>query len=125
MIFKRKNKNQQQTELKFTPEILEEIKEYLSSIKELDFAITHERMLYVHTTPKLNLVSLGYHSARIEDITDRKIEIKEITNLYETDKDLAEILITNGNLILCKNEESLNNFRQAILHKTTLLKLVK
>lgn len=127
MFFKKKNrnKNHKETDEKYTTEFLEETKEYLVTVKELDFAIINEEALYIHTTPKLNIVSLGYHSARIEDLTERSIEIKEISNLHDTDKDLAEKLITQGNILLCKNEEALNHFKQTTLQKTTPLKLVK
>jgi len=127
MFFKKKNRNKNHKEPveKYTTEFLEETKEYLVTVKELDFAIFFEEVLYIHTTPKLNVVSLGYHSARIEDLTERSIEIIEISNLHDTDKDLPEKLITQGNTLLCKNEESLNLFKQTTLQKTTPLKLVK
>ena len=127
MFFRKKNRNKNQTESdqRYTPEILEKVNQYFQTLNELDFAIFNEKVLYIHTSPKLNLVSLGYHSARIEDLTDRSIEIIEISNLHDTDKDLAEKLITQGNLLLCKNQESLNHFKQATLHKITPLKLVK
>lgn len=127
MFFKKKNRNKtsQEPVKKYTPEFLEETKQYIETIKELDFAIFYEGALYIHTTPKLNLVSLGYHTARIEDLTDRSIEINEISNLLDTDKDLPEKLITEGKMILCKNEETLNHFKQTTLQKITPLKLVK
>jgi hypothetical protein len=123
MFFKKKNKKpapRRHVE-ELTTELKHDLVQYYNGVTELDFAIYYQKEIYLHTTPKLNLVSLGYQSARIEDLTEKYIELNEITNLPETNKPLATELIENGTLLLIKNEEKFTLFRQSILP----LKLVK
>jgi len=65
----------------------------------------------IYFNKKIDLLEIGGIVSDLEKITGKKIDLVELNNLYLKNPFFAYEIITNSNLLFCKNENSLVEFK--------------
>jgi len=104
--------------------MLDKIKKYLETVEDLDFAYLFGSYaagkemhisdvdIAIHFTPEQELLKIGYHTAILEDITGKKIDLLQLNNLYNKDANMAFEIISTGKLLVNKKNEEQVNFKR-------------
>lgn len=77
-----------------------------TSISDIDVGI--------YTDKVISLTDIGLVTARLEKITGKKTDLLILNNLYKTKPVLSFEVISKGNLIFCKEQNKLTEFKKNV-----------
>lgn len=104
--------------------MIENIKKYLEQYENISFAVIYgsyasgntncksDLDIGIYTNQEIDLLKLGTIITNLERITDFKVDLIELNNLFNKSPLLAYRIITNHKVIFIRDETVLLNFKR-------------
>lgn len=69
----------------------------------------------LYTDTDISLLDIGFIVTRIEKISQKKVDILVLNDIYKKNPALSFEIISNGQLILCRNQDAFIDFKKNTL----------
>ncbi|MBN1638213.1 MAG: nucleotidyltransferase domain-containing protein [Ignavibacteriales bacterium] len=107
--------------------MINEIKKYLIKFNEISFSVVFGSFVSkktnfnsdldigIYLDKEIDLIKLGVITNEIEKISERRVDIVELNNIYNKSPLLAYNIVTNHKEIFVRDKDVFNNFKSLTL----------